>query len=72
MKKLALLLLPALALLLTGCQSDMTPKIVTAPPEPLVCTQWLPISYAGKHDTAETVNQLRRANARRRAYCAGS
>ena len=72
MRKLALRLLPALALLLTGCQTARTPKIVTAPPEPLVCTQWLPISYAGKHDTAETVNQLRHANARRRAYCARS
>ncbi|MDE2383087.1 MAG: hypothetical protein KGO53_00595 [Alphaproteobacteria bacterium] len=42
---------------------------MTPQPEPLVCSQWLPISYAGRHDTPETIANVRRANARRLAYC---
>lgn len=67
MKKPALLLLPALAL--AACQADQTRWTATAPAEPLVCSQWLPLTYASRHDTAETVAGLRRANARRQAYC---
>jgi hypothetical protein len=59
-------------LILASCQSGQTLKIVTAPPEPLVCSQWLPISYASRHDTSLTIAQIRRANAARKAYCAAS
>jgi hypothetical protein len=69
MKKAALPLLPVLALILPGCQPGQMPKIATAPTEPLVCSQWLPISYASRHDTALTISQVRRSNAARRAYC---
>ena len=72
MRKNALPLLPVLALILAGCQSGQTLKIATAPAEPWVCSQWLPISYAGKHDTCLTIAEIRRANAARKAYCAGS
>ena len=69
MKKPAFLLLPALALNLTGCLNSQIPWTATLQSEPLVCTQWLPISYAGQHDTAQTISDVRHANARRRAYC---
>ena len=69
MKKPVFLLLPALALNLTGCLSSQTLWTAIPQSEPLVCSQWLPISYAGQHDTAQTINDVRHANARRRAYC---
>jgi len=69
MKKTALKLLTALILSLTGCTSPKISGTGTSSLEPLVCTQWRPISYASHHDTAETVDAIRRANARRKAYC---
>ena len=70
MNKPASQLLPVLALLLSACQPGQTPLTATAPPEPLVCTQWLPLSFASRHDSALTIAEIRRANARRQAYCA--
>jgi len=34
-----------------------------------VCTQWRALGYASKHDSPETVEAVRRSNARRKAYC---
>jgi len=68
MRKLAFAL--PLTLALAGCQTLQTHLTATAGPEPLVCTQWLPISYASKHDTADTVAGVRANNGRRKAYCA--
>jgi hypothetical protein len=59
---LALLLAPLIA----SCQTRMT---VTPPTEPLVCSQWLPLGYGSRHDSPQTVNDIRRANAKRNAYC---
>ena len=59
-----------LAFLLDGCQSTRLTPTTAMGTEPLVCTQWLPITYAGKHDTPETVMQVKRSNAARDAYCA--
>jgi len=42
---------------------------VTPPTEPLVCSQWLPLGYGSRHDSPQTVNDIRRANAKRNAYC---
>ena len=68
MKLIALkkLLVLGLMTVLTACQTDMT---ATPPTEPLVCTQWLPLTYASRHDSKETSDAVRRANARRNAYC---
>ena len=58
-----------LLMLLAGCQSDrLTPTTGTGH-SPLVCSQWVPITYASKHDTPETVQQVRVNNAKRGAYC---
>jgi len=70
MTKPALLLHLVLVLPLTACQATKTLKTGTESPEPLVCTQWLPISYASRHDTSLTIGEIRRSNARREAYCA--
>ena len=61
----------ALLMLLAACQSDKLMIPTTAiGHEPLVCSQWVQVSYASKHDTPETVAQIRRSNAARNAYCA--
>ena len=67
MKKLAFKALAAL--ILSACQTGQTRLIATAPPEPLVCNEWRPISYASRHDTAATTLEIRRNNARQKAYC---
>jgi len=59
-----------LAFLLSGCQSTRLTLTTATGSEPLVCTQWLPITYASKHDTPETAIQVKRSNAARNAYCA--
>jgi len=65
----ALKMLPMLALLLGGCQSTRLTSMTGTGNSPLVCTQWQAITYAGKHDTPETVAQVKRSNASRAAYC---
>lgn len=60
------LLVLTLILPLANCQTRTTE---TAPAEPLVCTQWRALGYASKHDSPETVDSVRRSNARRKAYC---
>lgn len=62
-------MLPMLALALAACQHDQT-RLTATGREPLVCAAWLPISYASRHDTSETVLEIRRNNAKRQAYCA--
>jgi hypothetical protein len=64
----ALLLLPMLACGLAACQTDQT-RLTATGREPLVCVVWLPISYASRRDTPETVGEIRKNNAKRAAYC---
>ena len=66
LKMTALFVLP---MLLAACQSDRLTPLTATGSEPLVCTQWRPITYASKHDTPETVGQVKRSNAARGAYC---
>lgn len=60
----------ALPMLLGGCPPGQTRMIATAVPEPLVCSVWRPITYASKHDTAQTITEVRSSNAKRAEYCA--
>ena len=59
-----------LAFLLSGCQSMRLTPTTMQGSEPLVCTQWLPIHYDHTVDRPKTVDQVRRSNAARDAYCA--
>lgn len=67
MNKIALALLAAL--ILSACQTRQTRWTATAPSEPLVCLVWRPLSYASHHDTTASINDIRRNNLRRKAYC---
>ena len=68
LRMLALLFLPAM---LTACATDGIKTLTTAPGnKPLVCSQWLPISYSWPGDTETTVKQIRSNNVRERGYCA--
>ena len=67
MKLSALPLLPMLALALVACQTDQT-RLIAINREPLVCAVWHPISYASRHDTPETVMEIRKNNTKRMAY----
>jgi len=66
LKMIVLLVLP---MLLAACQSDRLIPMTVTGHSPIVCTQWLTITYAGKHDTPETIAQVKRSNAARNAYC---
>ncbi len=56
--------------LVAGCQSSKIHSTgITAETRPPVCTVWKGISYSAKHDTPETVSEVRANNAARAAYC---
>lgn len=58
------------SLVLTGCVTDSAPTPVVS--APAVCEALrpdLPIAYHSKGDTADTVDRIRRANARFTAVC---
>lgn len=62
----------AMLLLLAGCVTDNPPPVTAAPRTPAVCEALrpsLPIRYSSKGDTAETVKQVKEANARFSAAC---
>ena len=54
---------------LVGCQSDRLIPTTKPGSEPLVCSQWQPIYYDHLKDRARTVDQVKRNNAARNAYC---
>lgn len=66
---LKLIALIALPLLTASCAADnLTPTTATGH-EPLVCSQWATLTYSSKHDSPETIAQVRHNNARRAGYC---
>ena len=69
LKLCGLFILPMLAMLLGGCQSTRLISTIGTGNSPLICSQWRAITYAGKHDTPETIQQVRVNNAKRGAYC---
>ncbi len=69
-KSLNLIALVMTCAMVAGCQSGKIRSTgITADPRPPVCTVWKGISYSAKHDTAETVSEVRANNAARAAYC---
>lgn len=55
----------ALALSVTGCQTNTTGTATKAG----VCSIWLPITYSSSLDSPDTVRQVKGNNAARDAYC---
>lgn len=61
-----------LCLLLSGCLGNPPPPVSAIPTTAAACEAMrsaFPITYSGKSDTAETVRQVRAANARFVAAC---
>ncbi len=67
------LLLLAVSLMTPACTTLSTataPKLAAADVVKRICAEaWLPIHYASKHDTAQTVSEAKANNRARSAFC---
>lgn len=64
-------MLALILLSLSGCGTNLigTGLIPAGTRTPPVCSVWQGISYSSKNDTPQTVDEVRRSNAARKAYC---